>query len=433
MIARGNALISAIRRPRFLAIALSLAAHIAVAAASYVYVSWKGAPVVTVIPVEIIALPAGPGNGAAASETFQLSSSLPAEQQTTATAETASEPAIEDPVKSTRGRAALRTDTTDPQFLEPQAAEITPIDPTQLVEVVSTPDLESAAQLLQPEPTTGKPAPAMAIGPPALLHLNSPSPQVGIAVPDSAWHVPPPGVIANLDPPRPIAATHSQVAVAAALSFNLQEINQTPGQSAIRPPVPRPRPFELRMATLGPQKTPRELPLPRVRPLASRIEAAPPWYPASFTPYATLRNAIPKPALGTSNPQPKSTLPAPPADIETTRSGSATASLGTPSLVPDSDAGTSIGNPLRPRPGNLPPIYPRVARERGWEGRVVLGVEVDPSGAIASVEVDQTSGYRVLDQAALTAVRRWRFAGGGDTVKSRGEVVRVPITFKLSD
>ena len=433
MIARGDALISAIRRPRFLAIALSLAAHSAVAAAGYVYVSWKGAPVVAVIPVEVIALPAGPGNGAAASETFRSSSSLHAEQQSTATAETDPEPAIEDPVTSTRGGAASLTVTTNPQSLEPQTAEITPIDSPRPVENASTPDLESVTQLPPVEPAADKAVAAMAIDLPILQHLNSPSPQVDIAVRDSAWHVPRPGVIAKRDPPRPIALMHPKATAGAPLVVDLQETNQTLVQPTIWPPIPRPRPFELRMDTSGPQKILRELQSSRVPTLASRVETTSSRNPAPFKPGTALRTPPPKPASATANPQPKSSSPLPPADIRTARSSSATASLDPPARVPDSDAGTTTGHTLRPRPGNLPPIYPRVARERGWEGRVVLGVAVDASGAIARVEVDQTSGYRVLDQAALSAVRRWRFVGGDNSVTSRSAVVRVPITFKLSD
>ena len=115
------------------------------------------------------------------------------------------------------------------------------------------------------------------------------------------------------------------------------------------------------------------------------------------------------------------------------RSSTATARVSPPAWVGDSSPITSVGRTLRPRPGNRPPIYPRVARERGWEGRVVLGVAVDPTGAIAGVEITETSGYRVLDQAALSAVRHWRFADGDDSVPSRDTVVRVPITFKLRD
>ena len=86
---------------------------------------------------------------------------------------------------------------------------------------------------------------------------------------------------------------------------------------------------------------------------------------------------------------------------------------------------------LRPRPGNPAPVYPRAARERGWEGRVVLRVAVDADGSVARAEIEETSGHPVLDRAALGAVLRWRFTAGEGSLPPPGVVVRVPIAFRL--
>src|SRR3989442_13169467 len=65
---------------------------------------------------------------------------------------------------------------------------------------------------------------------------------------------------------------------------------------------------------------------------------------------------------------------------------------------------------LKVRFGNNPrPEYPRAAREAGWEGTTVLQVLVLPDGTAGSVTLQKTSGYAVLDEAALTAVKAWRF------------------------
>jgi TonB family protein len=49
-----------------------------------------------------------------------------------------------------------------------------------------------------------------------------------------------------------------------------------------------------------------------------------------------------------------------------------------------------------------------------------------PDGTVLSVEVLKSTGYDVLDQAAIAALRRWRF-------KPRGvHSVGVPIKFKMS-
>lgn len=77
------------------------------------------------------------------------------------------------------------------------------------------------------------------------------------------------------------------------------------------------------------------------------------------------------------------------------------------------------------------PHYPRAARLRGLEGRVLLGVEVSPLGECRHVEVIESSGHALLDRAALEAVRRWRFIParrGGEPIAARLEV---PIIFRL--
>ena len=79
------------------------------------------------------------------------------------------------------------------------------------------------------------------------------------------------------------------------------------------------------------------------------------------------------------------------------------------------------------------PPYPRHAREMGWEGTVVLRVEVKPDGTVGEVSVHRTSGYPALDEAALTAVKRWRFAPPTDGAFSFAAVVDVPVRFDLKE
>ena len=82
---------------------------------------------------------------------------------------------------------------------------------------------------------------------------------------------------------------------------------------------------------------------------------------------------------------------------------------------------------------NPPPDYPWQARQRGQQGVVWLSVEVSAAGECAQASVLRSSGVSALDQAALAAVRRWRFvpARQGQTpVESK---VEIPIRFKLSD
>ncbi len=87
--------------------------------------------------------------------------------------------------------------------------------------------------------------------------------------------------------------------------------------------------------------------------------------------------------------------------------------------------------PAEPLDGNPPPVYPYVARLRGMEGRVVLAVEVPPGGRAGAVEVVESSGHYLLDEAARTAVRRWRFRPAMVAGRPQTATLRVPIRFRL--
>jgi protein TonB len=58
---------------------------------------------------------------------------------------------------------------------------------------------------------------------------------------------------------------------------------------------------------------------------------------------------------------------------------------------------------------NRPPLYPYEAEERGEHGSVTLVIHVSANGLAAGVDVLESSGYDILDQAAVTAVRKWHF------------------------
>lgn len=103
--------------------------------------------------------------------------------------------------------------------------------------------------------------------------------------------------------------------------------------------------------------------------------------------------------------------------------------------------------PVQPAPAGLPdrepdyraaylnnpqPGYPLTARRMGWQGKVVLEVEVLADGTPGEVAVQQSSGREVLDDAALRAVRGWRFVPariGGLSVTKR---FLLPIAFNLT-
>ncbi|MGR9087675.1 MAG: energy transducer TonB [Gammaproteobacteria bacterium] len=82
---------------------------------------------------------------------------------------------------------------------------------------------------------------------------------------------------------------------------------------------------------------------------------------------------------------------------------------------------------------NPKPNYPRLARSRGWQGKVLLRVQVTAEGASNTVTIDKSSGHAILDESAVEAVRKWRFipARRGETAVASSVVV--PILFTLQN
>jgi len=80
---------------------------------------------------------------------------------------------------------------------------------------------------------------------------------------------------------------------------------------------------------------------------------------------------------------------------------------------------------------NPPPVYPELAMDNGWEGKVLMKVHVLANGKPDSVSVVKSSGKPVLDSEAVRTVKKWSFVPA-----KRGETpidgwVTIPISFNL--
>jgi protein TonB len=90
------------------------------------------------------------------------------------------------------------------------------------------------------------------------------------------------------------------------------------------------------------------------------------------------------------------------------------------------------GNGARPRYAENPkPIYPQEAKEKGYEGEVVLRVEVLINGRVGQIEIKKSSGYALLDHSALTTVKQWRFIPAKKDDIAIPLWVNIPVKFQL--
>ncbi|MBN3816941.1 energy transducer TonB, partial [Paraburkholderia sp. Se-20369] len=90
--------------------------------------------------------------------------------------------------------------------------------------------------------------------------------------------------------------------------------------------------------------------------------------------------------------------------------------------LPDGDA-DYLRNPA--------PAYPAIAQDYGWQGKVVLHVHVLANGTPDSIQLRSSSGHRVLDDAAIAAVRRWSFVPAKRGTTPVDGWVDVPLNFQL--
>jgi protein TonB len=94
-------------------------------------------------------------------------------------------------------------------------------------------------------------------------------------------------------------------------------------------------------------------------------------------------------------------------------------------------AGGRADAPPRKGYGNLPPVYPADALRAGIEGRVVLRVKVDADGRVDTLEIDKSANWPSMDQAAIAAVRLWRFIPARRAGVAIPFEILVPIRFSI--
>jgi len=135
------------------------------------------------------------------------------------------------------------------------------------------------------------------------------------------------------------------------------------------------------------------------------------------------------------------------AGITAARSGSGESSEGNGAGTPASrrkgpggtpQEGSGVWSPQDadavPRYGdNVRPTYPQLARLRGYQGVVVLLVEVLVDGRVGQVGIRRSAGHEILDRAALEAVRMWRFEPGRTEGRAVTMSVEVPVRFVLNE
>lgn len=138
-------------------------------------------------------------------------------------------------------------------------------------------------------------------------------------------------------------------------------------------------------------------------------------------------------------PPPLVQMPAPPVQVATSPAPAPQVAVASSVTAPGPSAPQaappaieSMGDMSSTMIQAVPPGYPMESRRRQEEGVVVLMVLLGIDGRVSDISVSRSSGYGRLDNAALSAVRRWRWSPtrrGGRAVMVRG-LVEIPFVLQ---
>lgn len=167
-----------------------------------------------------------------------------------------------------------------------------------------------------------------------------------------------------------------------------------------------------------PKKTPLK-PLKRPKPMVKKA--------TEIVPKKTVAKPIKvaKPVESKSEESVVETPSAPPASVKVVAPKTATAPKKA-EVFTEATVGANYGFNPKPR-------YPNIARREHWEGKVTLRIQVSADGSVDGVSVQRSSGHEELDDAALAAVKKWRFMPAKRGSTSVSSSVLVPIDFNLNN
>lgn len=98
----------------------------------------------------------------------------------------------------------------------------------------------------------------------------------------------------------------------------------------------------------------------------------------------------------------------------------------------DLDAARSLYRSLLEREILKHKQYPRVAKMRNWQGEAVIELRIDENGQPASISVQTSSGYEVLDNTAIEMVRKTVTATALPSIlRGTTSTFLVPVSFRL--
>lgn len=130
-------------------------------------------------------------------------------------------------------------------------------------------------------------------------------------------------------------------------------------------------------------------------------------------------------------------IPTPNSATGTTVAQPAPSPIGTPTVAsksaPEALIATKVELPSSSAEylHNPKPVYPNISKRRGEQGMVLVSVLIGIDGTAQDAKVKTSSGFELLDQAALNTVKNWRYVPGKRGGLPEAMWFNVPINFVL--
>lgn len=125
-----------------------------------------------------------------------------------------------------------------------------------------------------------------------------------------------------------------------------------------------------------------------------------------------------------------------PASVSSGPTGSGNTDSGTGNTTSTGNTGTTgkRGGFIPPSIlSKVKPLYPQAAQQAGLEGTVFVKIEILQNGRLGNITLSRSSGYEILDEAAITTVEKWHFVPAKD--RDSGQTIAcyttIPISFRL--
>lgn len=180
-------------------------------------------------------------------------------------------------------------------------------------------------------------------------------------------------------------------------------------------------------------QTPPALTKPKRTPPAQAVKAALPVPPPPQPVTAVAPDPVPAAHAPTAVAAAPKAMPAP---VGANTVASTSANVGAPATAPLAPAPPAPPKMELPSSDadylqNARPAYPALSKRLGEQGKVLVRVLIGVDGTARQAEVQKSSGFDRLDQAALATVQRWRYVPGKRGGVAEAMWFTVPIVFVL--